>query len=234
MMKCFGQKTGRQCGLGLDMNRQTGLLFDQPEDFVHGFTERHVSGLGSGAKVQKRVRMLSRDRVEEPRLESTRMGSDLIFHQFSRSKVERLDFTHFLSLHAPDKLPTGRKLRAMMGGMVMCIDGYDDDPREIHTIPEVRRFYSAFHEAWPYWLYFCNLDQDAFKMMVFCCMKSFTAFKVDNLEQCAVQCDPMEVAAFIAQDFAPINLMCERAGMFESLIEQRTKDILAHFGLPVS
>ena len=65
-------------------------------------------------------------------------------------------------------------------------------------------------------------------------MKWFTAFKEDGQEQCAVQCDPMEVVAFIAQDFAPMNLMCERAGMFESVIEQRTKDIFAHFGLPVS
>jgi hypothetical protein len=162
------------------------------------------------------------------------MGGDLIFYQFSRSKVERLDFSHFLSLHAPEKLPTGRRLRAMMGSMVMVIEGYDFDPREIHTIPEVRRFYSAFHEAWPYWLYFCNLDQDALKMMVFCCMKSFTAIKVDGKTECAVQCDPMEVAAFIAADFGPMNLMCERAEMFESLIKQRTQDIFAHFGLPIN
>ena len=88
------------------------------------------------------------------------MEGDLIFYQFSRSKVERGDFGHFLSLYAPDKLPTGRRLREMMNRFVFCIEGYDSDPREIHLIPEVRRFYSAFHEAWPYWLYFCNLDVD--------------------------------------------------------------------------
>ena len=32
------------------------------------------------------------------------MGSDLIFYQFSRSKVERGDFSHFLSLYAADRL----------------------------------------------------------------------------------------------------------------------------------
>ena len=88
------------------------------------------------------------------------MEGDLIFYQFSRSKVERGDFGYFLSLHGPDKLPTGRRLREMMDRFVFCIEGYDSDPREIHLIPEVRRFYSAFHEAWPYWLYFCNLDVD--------------------------------------------------------------------------
>lgn len=162
------------------------------------------------------------------------MGSDLIFYQFSRSKVERLDFTHFLSLHAPDKLPNGRRLREMMGSMVMCIEGYDDDPRENHTIPEVRRFYAVFHEAWPYWLYFCNLDQDALKMMVFCCLDSFTAFKVDGHSQSAVQCEPMDVALFVSKDFSPMNMMCARAGMFESLIKQRTEEVFAYFGLPTN
>ena len=36
------------------------------------------------------------------------MGTDLILYQFSRSKVERVDFRHFLGLYAPDQLPTGR------------------------------------------------------------------------------------------------------------------------------
>jgi hypothetical protein len=52
------------------------------------------------------------------------MASDLIFYQFSRSKVERGDFRHFLDLYAPDKLPTGRRLREMMNGFVFCIEGW--------------------------------------------------------------------------------------------------------------
>lgn len=77
------------------------------------------------------------------------MDHDLIFYQFSRFKIERGDFSHFLGLYALDKLPTGRRLRQMMGSFLFCVDGYDDDPRETHTIPEVRRFYADFHQAWP-------------------------------------------------------------------------------------
>jgi hypothetical protein len=39
------------------------------------------------------------------------MDYDLISYQFSREKVERGDFKHFLSLYAPEKLPDGRRLR---------------------------------------------------------------------------------------------------------------------------
>jgi len=54
--------------------------------------------------------------------------------------VERGDFGHFLSLYTPDRLPAGRRLRNIMDRIVFCIEGYDDDPREIHSIPEIRRF----------------------------------------------------------------------------------------------
>lgn len=160
------------------------------------------------------------------------MGSDLIFYQFSRSKVERGDFSHFLKLHAPDKLPTGRRLREMMGSMVLCVDGYDDDPREIHTIPEIRRFYSAFHDAWPYWLYFCSLDVDTLRTMTMCCMKSMIAIKVDDSPQVQVQYEPIELLEFLSRDFTSMNAVCERAQMFEHLIYGRSKAVFEYFGLP--
>jgi hypothetical protein len=46
------------------------------------------------------------------------MPNDAIVYQFSRSKVERGDFSHFLSLSAPDKLPTDRPLREMIEAML--------------------------------------------------------------------------------------------------------------------
>ena len=66
------------------------------------------------------------------------MEGDLILYQFSRSKVERGDFGHFLGLYAPDKPPTGRRLRELMNRFVVCIEGWDSDLREIHLIPEIR------------------------------------------------------------------------------------------------
>jgi hypothetical protein len=160
------------------------------------------------------------------------MDNDLILYQFSRTKVERGDFRHFLERFAFDKLPTGRGLRGMMNNIVLCLEGYDDDPREIHSIPEVRRFYAAFHAAWPYWLYFCNLDQDGLKAMVAACLHTFTAVKVDGQPNVGVQCDPMELVYFIGRDFAHMNMVCERAGMFEDRIEQRTRVVFEYFGLP--
>lgn len=160
------------------------------------------------------------------------MAEDIIFYQFSRDKVERGDFSHFLSLYAPDKLPTGRRLRVMMNSIVFGIEGYDDDPREIHSIPEIRRFYAAFHEVWPYWLYFCNLETEVLRVMVFCCLSSIRALKVDGQPNVTVDYDRLELVQFIGKDFLPMNAICERAGMFERLIYDRSKAVFEYFNLP--
>lgn len=159
-------------------------------------------------------------------------AGDAVFYQFSRSKVERGDFSHFLSLYSTDKLPSGRCLRQTMNSFVFYNEGWDDDQREIHSIPEIRRFYSAFHEAWPYWLYFCNLDTDTLRTMTMCCMNSLTAIKVDGSPQVQVECEPMELLQFLARDLTHMNAMCDRAQMFEDRIFNRTKQVFAYFNLP--
>lgn len=160
--------------------------------------------------------------------------TDLILYEFSRFKVERGDFSHFLSQFALEKLPTSRRLRLMMNSVLFCIQGYEQDDREIHSIPEIRSFYRAFREQWPYWLYFCNLDDDTLKMMVLCCLDSFIAVKRDGQSEVNVEPDVGEFLAFLSRDFAPMNLVCERAEMFEDRIEQRTKAIFEYFRLPYS
>ncbi len=158
--------------------------------------------------------------------------ADVIFYQFSRAKVERGDFRHFLTLYALDKLPTGRRLRQMMDSMVFVIEGWDDDPREIHDIPEIRRFYRAFHEAWPYWLYFCNLDTDILRAMVMCCMDAIASLKVDGQSQVGVECDPAQLLRFVQAGFPHMNRLCERGKMSERLIYDRSKAVFEYFNLP--
>ncbi len=156
---------------------------------------------------------------------------DLIVYQFSRSKVERGDFSHFLNIYAPEKLPRGRPLRDMMNAMTFMIEGFDDDPRELHSIPEVREFYSAFHEAWPYWLYFCNVETEEFYMMVLC-LPSIATLKIDHQPGVAVNLDKMELLDFIRIAFDPMNSLSERAGLFQDRIHARTKAIFEYFQLP--
>jgi hypothetical protein len=129
---------------------------------------------------------------------------------------------------------TGRRLREMMNSFVFCVEGWDTDPREIHLIPEIRRFYSAFHNAWPYWLYFCNLDGDTLRAMSMCCMQSVNTMQVDGLAHVKVTFDRLDLLDFLKSDFPHMNEICERAELFERLIYERTKALFEYFNLPFS
>ena len=119
-----------------------------------------------------------------------------------------------------------------MNTMTFVIGGFDDDPRELHSIPEVRQFYRHFHEAWPYWLYFCNLDSDALRVMVLSCLPSLTAWKTAKSQAVAVEYDPVELLQFFERSLRPMNLMADRAGMSENELHRRTRAIFLYFNLP--
>ncbi len=159
-------------------------------------------------------------------------GQQVIVYQFSRDKVECGDFTAFLAQFGEDRLPSGPDLAGRLGGFAFVVEGYDHDPREIYAIPEVRKFYSAFHRAWPYWLYFCDLNQDSLKTMVLCCLPSLAAVSRQGRPLVGVELDPLELLRFVAEDFGPMNRLCERAGLSERAIYDRTKEVMEFFGFP--
>ncbi len=48
------------------------------------------------------------------------------------------------------------------GAVTLVFHGYDDDPRELEAIPEVREWFAKLFEAWPYWSFFASrIDQTA-------------------------------------------------------------------------
>lgn len=160
------------------------------------------------------------------------MVSDLTFYQFSRDRVERGDFPHFLGVYGTDSLPHGRELAAMMNRLVLAVDGYNDDPREVYLIREVRRFFASLNQEWPYLLYFANLDTENFQTVVLCLLPSIATIKRDGSAVAGVEYDRLELVQWLAAGFAPMNGMCERAGLSEQAIFERTKALFEYFELP--
>lgn len=158
--------------------------------------------------------------------------SDIVVYQFSRDRVEASDFSHFAGLYDPIVLPNGERLTAMMNTLVFLFDGYNDHPDELYAIPEIRRFCLSFHSAWPYWLYFCNVETESLRTMAFCCLKTLSVVKIKNAIKCRVEYDPKELVEFVYADFSSMNEMCERAGMDELAIYERSKVIFEYFNFP--
>lgn len=80
------------------------------------------------------------------------MECDFLSVVISRQQVEAGDISEPLSVL--------RKLLNKNDAIQLCervdigVYGYDDDPRELYEIPEVREFVSKLDSEFPYWLYF--------------------------------------------------------------------------------
>lgn len=157
---------------------------------------------------------------------------DAIMVIFSEPQVRHCKTAHFLKTFGPAALPEGPELAAMMGKFQFLVEGWDDDPQELYSIPEVRKFYQRFHDVWPYWFYFCDLHTETLQMMTLCLLPNLKGFKRVGEPKAAVEYDPMDLLNFIIKNFGPLNAMMERAGMSEMDIYNRTRDIFHYFKLP--
>ena len=157
---------------------------------------------------------------------------DPIIVIFSKEQVRQRKLAHFLKRFGPAALPTGPELAALMGRFQFLVEGYDHDPQELYAITEVRRFYQHFHQVWPHWFFFCDLDAETLTMMTLCLMPNLRAFKRLGEPLAKVEYDPAELLRFISRNFAPLNAMMERAGCSERAIYDRTREVFHHFNLP--
>lgn len=69
-----------------------------------------------------------------------------------------------------------------MGRFEIMIHGYDDDPRELHEIPEVLGYLKKLNESYPYWLFIQHEDGLWLKVLMHCLskdqsLKEFTLIK---------------------------------------------------------
>lgn len=89
------------------------------------------------------------------------------------------------------------------GRLVLSVDGYDDDQRELYEIPEVRRFINALHSQWKYWFFFSNETYATLQVVCNCILSgkrasphatqvdanSFNKFYLECAEACGDLCD---------------------------------------------
>jgi hypothetical protein len=55
-------------------------------------------------------------------------------------------------------------LKESNGTISLLVGGYDHDPRELHTIPEVRGYFQALDAKFPYWFHVCTRIDHSLRM----------------------------------------------------------------------
>lgn len=93
----------------------------------------------------------------------------------------------------------------------LTFEGYDEDPREVYEIPEIRSFVYKLHEQFPYWFHFLN-KVDTSLLIVFFCLMDVT---VDRKETGSVQIRlPDGGLSMVINDlFVAMNSLYDRHGL---------------------
>ena len=110
------------------------------------------------------------------------------------------------------------------GKIAISFSGYDDDPRELYEIPEVRKYVSALDTAFPYLFYFCFLSYPTIRVFTMCTCKVKKVPGGETLDQNDFQ-------NFLVYHFRYLNELCATYNLGDAVADQVTDDVLMYLNL---
>jgi len=150
---------------------------------------------------------------QQPRLDFRPGVSEPVVLLISRREVDEGDIASVLS-RLKVFLATREDAWLYRGQMTLIVAGYDNDPRELVDIPEVRSLLRALETSWPQWAYFFNQVDDSIKLLLSCVAGS------RFLGRGAVEMDADLVAAALGRAFGGMKMVFDRFGFPEDELEK--------------
>lgn len=149
-------------------------------------------------------------------------GADFLFVVVDPKDVERSDVD-----------PTARTLRRLLqdretvlrfrGRLDLSFAGYDEDPRELFEIAEVRNFLAELDTNFPFWFYFLNLRSGSLALVLFSLCSYSTG--PDGM----VVLDAEGRARFLAEHYLAVNWLFSTYGLDEKDNDALTLQVSGYF-----
>ena len=157
--------------------------------------------------------------TQSPRIDLRPGVSEPVVLMISRREVEAADLASVLS-RLKVFLATREDAWRYRGQMTLVVDGYNNDPRELVDIAEVRALLRGLEAAWPYWAYFFNQVDDSIKLLLSCVAGS------RFLGHGAVEMDADLVAAALARGFGGMNMIFDQFGFPDVELETMSNGLV--------
>ena len=110
------------------------------------------------------------------------------------------------------------------GAVTLVFNGYDDDPRELHSIPEVREWFAKLFEAWPYWSFFASRIDQTVPLVLTLLMPGQTVAGEPGMV--GWEFDPHALKPLLLEMFGYQNELIERLEIGEDVNERASHDFL--------
>ncbi len=157
--------------------------------------------------------------MTSPRFDLRPGVTEPVVLMFSRREVESGDPS--ASVARLDALFDSREaVWRYRGQVALVVAGYDDDPRELIDIPEVRAFLTRFNAQWPYWAFYFNQVDDSIKILLSClCARRY-------LGRGQVEIEPEKLRRFLLKGFAAMNSIFDKHGFPESELRAMSDGVI--------
>ena len=157
--------------------------------------------------------------LTSPRFDLRPGVTDPVVLMISRRQVEQNDIASVLRELKP-LLATREDTWLYRGQMTLVVDGYNEDPRELVDIPQVRTFLRTFDRQWPYWAFFFNQVDDSIKILASCVCGA------DYHGGGAVEIDGDRLGHFLMRGFAGMNSLFDKHGFPEKELETISNGVI--------
>jgi len=140
----------------------------------------------------------------------------LVIHA-SRAEIESGDIQPALTML--EKLLSPEVARRTRGRLIFGVYGYDDDPRELYQISEVRAWMHKLDRAFPYWFYFMDTGPHSTLPFV-----AFSLCRIEKVPGGSI-IPPDELARFMAAHFMAMNQLAAKFGDAKEDTDARSREI---------
>ncbi len=102
-----------------------------------------------------------------PRFEDVYTGKPILY-AIHRDSVLACNVSKFLATFDITRIAAAGKLRELRGILHLAISGWDDDPRSLHEVPEVRTFVQELDRKFPFLAYAATTQTETLRIMSLC------------------------------------------------------------------
>jgi hypothetical protein len=110
-----------------------------------------------------------------------------------------------------------------MGKVSIGVHGYDDDPRELFEIPEVRVFFRELDRQFPFWFFFLSTASGGLTLL------ALLLCRITRLSPTVSNYNQEDFENFISSHLAAMNYVFDSFQIEEELNEQRSDELAQYF-----
>jgi len=149
---------------------------------------------------------------------------DLLVIEARRRDVERNNINPVLEIL--NDLLTPVNAKQYFEKVELCVSGYDNDPKELCEIPEVRKYMSDLDSQFPYWFYFIT------KLSLSLSFITFSLCQFEKNEAGEIHLDPSVLIRFMERHFKAVNEL-ENLGLLDEAENQwLSKKVYSYYTTP--